>query len=213
MAFMVCWKTYKPNLAAGSELPKSNQFPILNSSPSSPPDLHNPRRLVSTTPRRPPPLCHGLIRSSQVHRHCRLGVEIGVSNANFRDDCIWFGVAVRRLYLVRAFKIRITFDYPCLGFVLTSVSIRLREYMEEYEIQDVNDVPLDVQNHLYLDVVGWRKETVLGLGSEVNSYYVKLRSSSSINTNTTLAAELKQTKCLLIEMRSEMTILKEQSTQ
>lgn len=39
--------------------------------------------------------------------------------------------------------------------------------MEEHGIQDVNDVHLNVHNQLYLDVVGWRKETILGLGSEI----------------------------------------------
>ncbi|KAL9275892.1 hypothetical protein AKJ16_DCAP11978 [Drosera capensis] len=38
-----------------------------------------------------------------------------------------------------------------------SYAARLREYMKEHGIQDANDIPLDAQNQLYLDVVGWRK--------------------------------------------------------
>ncbi|GAB2212765.1 hypothetical protein Drorol1_Dr00020750 [Drosera rotundifolia] len=76
--------------------------------------------------------------------------------------------------------------------ILESYAARLKEYVEEHGIQDANDVPLDVQNQLYLDV-GWRKGTVLGLGSEVITYYQKPRSGSSVNTNATLTAELEQT--------------------
>ncbi|KAL9267456.1 hypothetical protein AKJ16_DCAP16060 [Drosera capensis] len=90
--------------------------------------------------------------------------------------------------------------------IYENYAVRLREYMKEHEIQNSKDVPLDVQNKLYLDVVGWRKGTV-------SAYYEKPRSDSSMNTNATPTAELEQIKRLLIETRSEITVLKEQSSQ
>ncbi|KAL9262331.1 hypothetical protein AKJ16_DCAP09131 [Drosera capensis] len=53
----------------------------------------------------------------------------------------------------------------------------------------------------------------LDWGSQVSTYYEILRSTSLMNINAFLSAELKQTKHILVETRPEIATLKEQSAQ
>ncbi|GAB2212880.1 hypothetical protein Drorol1_Dr00020880 [Drosera rotundifolia] len=84
----------------------------------------------------------------------------------------------------------------------------LKDYMEANNITSPRDVPAQIQNDLYLSVVGWRKGNVLGLGSEVYSYYEKPRSSASASSSSKMAMELEHAR----RSKEQSTTIQEQGS-